>query len=49
MVEAIRSILGSAPDGYAWLEYVVFAIILLFVVKVVIDVFFGIFRAVMKW
>lgn len=49
MLDAIRSVIGAAPPGYEWLEYVVFAVILLFVLKVVIDVFFNIFRVVMKW
>lgn len=49
MLEAVRAILGQAPAGYAWLEYVVCAIALLLIIKIVIDVFFNIFRTVMKW
>lgn len=49
MLDAIRALIGPVPSGYEWLEYTVAAIILLFVLKVVIDVFFNIFRAVMKW
>ena len=49
MLDALHAVIGIAPAGYEWLEYCVLAITLLFILKVVIDVFFNIFRAVMKW
>ncbi len=49
MLDLLRDILGSPPVGYEYLEYVVAAIFLLLVVKIVIDVFFSIFKLVVKW
>lgn len=49
MVDKINAILGSAPAGFEWMSYVVYAILLLFVCKLVTDVFFSIFKGLMKW
>lgn len=49
MVDAIRALIGSPPMGYELFEYVVAAIVLLLVIKVVIDVFFSLFRVIFKW
>lgn len=49
MVEAVRALIGSPPMGYELFEYIVLAILLLLVVKIVIDVFFSIFRVIFKW
>lgn len=49
MIDMLRNLIGSPPLGYEWLEYVISAVVLLLVIKITIDVFFSIFRAVMKW
>lgn len=49
MFESIRALIGAAPDGYAWMEYVICAVILLLVCKIVVDIFFSIFKGLMKW
>lgn len=49
MVDKIISLIGSAPVGYEWMEYIVCAVVLLLVCKIVIDVFFSIFKGLMKW
>lgn len=49
MIDMLRSLIGSPPGGYEWLEYVIAAVVLLLVIKITIDVFFSIFRTVMKW
>lgn len=49
MIDMLRDLLGSPPVGYEWVEYVLVCVVLLLVIKITIDVFFSIFRAVMKW
>ena len=49
MIDMLRSLVGSPPGGYEWVEYVVVCVVLLLVIKITIDVFFTIFRKVMKW
>lgn len=46
MLDALRSVIGSPAAGYEWMEYIVCAVVLMLVVKIVIDVFFSIFKAV---
>lgn len=49
MIDMLRDLIGSPPAGYEWVEYVLLSVVLLLVVKITIDVFFTIFRKVMKW
>lgn len=38
MLEQIRALIGSAPAGYEWLEYVVSAVVMLFLVSSAVSV-----------
>ena len=49
MVNYIIDLIGSAPAGYEWMQYCVAAILLLLVCKIVTDIFFSIFKGLMKW
>lgn len=49
MLDMLRDLIGSPPAGYEWVEYVLVCVVLLLVIKITIDVFFTIFRTVMKW
>ena len=49
MIDMLRSLIGSPPAGFEWVEYVIVSVVLILVIKITIDVFFGIFRKVMKW
>lgn len=49
MIDMLRSIIGSPPADFEWVEYVICAVVLILVVKITIDVFFAIFRKVVKW
>lgn len=49
MLDMLRDLIGLPPAGYEWVEYVLVCVVLLLVIKITIDVFFTIFRAVMKW
>lgn len=49
MIDGLRSLIGSPPAGYELYEYLIAGVLLLLVVKIVIDVFFYIFRRIMKW
>lgn len=49
MLDAFRAIVGSAPAGYEWMEYIAVVVILLLIIKISIDVFFSIMRTVFKW
>lgn len=49
MLDMLRGLIGSPPAGYEWVEYVLACVVLLLVIKITIDVFFTIFRVVMKW
>lgn len=49
MINMLRDLIGSPPAGFEWVEYVIVAVVLLLIIKISIDVFFTIFRKVMKW
>ena len=49
MLDMLRDLIGYPPAGYEWVEYVLVCVVLLLVLKITIDVFFTIFRTVMKW
>lgn len=49
MLDAITQLIGEAPAGYEWMQYTVAAVVLLLVCKIVVDVFFSIFKGLMKW
>lgn len=49
MIDLLRGLIGSPPAGFEWVEYVVVAVVLLLIIKITVDVFFTIFRKVMKW
>lgn len=49
MLDAIIELIGEAPAGYEWMQYAVAAVVLLLVCKIVVDVFFSIFKGLMKW
>ena len=49
MIEMLRALIGSPPAGFEWVEYVIVSVVLILIIKITIDVFFGIFRKVMKW
>lgn len=49
MLDYIIQLIGEAPAGYEWMQYVVAAVLLLLVCKIVVDVFFSIFKGLMKW
>lgn len=49
MYDKIHALIGTPPAGYEWMDYIVCAVILLLVIKIVIDVFFSIFKGLMKW
>lgn len=49
MVDYISELIGAAPAGYEWMQYVVCAVVLLLVCKIVVDIFFSIFKGLMKW
>ena len=49
MIELLRQLIGTPPIGFEWVEYILCATVFLLIVKITIDVFFAIFRGVMKW
>lgn len=49
MIELLRQVIGTPPAGFEWVEYILCAVVLLLIVKITIDIFFSIFRGVMKW
>jgi len=49
VIDMLRNLIGSPPSGYEWVEYIIVAVVLLLIIKITIDVFFTIFRKVMKW
>lgn len=49
MVDKIIALIGAAPEGYEWMQYVIAAVVLLLVCKIVTDIFFSIFKGLMKW
>lgn len=38
MIEEIRALIGSAPAGFEWLEYIVAAVVMLFLVSSAVSV-----------
>lgn len=49
MVDKIISLIGAPPAGYEWMQYAVISLFLLLVCKIVTDIFFSIFKGLMKW
>lgn len=49
MLDAFRAIVGSPPAGFEWVEYISLVVVLMLVIKITIDVFFSIMKAVFKW
>lgn len=49
MLDQIQSLIGSPPPGYEWMQYVFVGVALLLIIKLVVDVFFSILKAVFKW
>ena len=49
MIELLRKVIGEPPVSFEWIEYVICCVVLLLIIKITIDVFFSIFRTVMKW
>lgn len=49
MIELLRKVIGEPPVGFEWAEYVICVVVLLLIIKITVDVFFSIFRGVMKW
>ena len=38
MIDEIRALIGSAPAGFEWLEYIVAAVVMLFLVSSAVSV-----------
>lgn len=38
MIEEIRALIGSAPAGFEWVEYIVAAVVMLFLVSSAVSV-----------
>lgn len=44
LITEVRNLIGSPPAGYEWLEYIVVAVLLMFLVDAAVTMIAGVFK-----